>query len=226
MPKKIKRYKLILFSVGLLSVGVISSIGLAIKYGSWIYNFSNCDQAEIYIQAGHEGRTRGSTGTGSAYGQEIEWTPVVADEATRILREAGITVIRSPADRRRYSKVDLALSIHFDGSNHTCASGASIGYDDPTDKPAADEWKNYYKKFFKYKWHDDNFTKNLSNYYNFKYTITNDAELVLELGDLTCPTQAKWMKKNLKNLGHIVAYFAAERIGKSHLIPEPTTLDI
>ena len=181
------------------------------------------DRAEVYIQAGHEGRTRGATGTSGPYGNEIDWTPIVADEATRILEEAGITVIRSNADRRKYSIVDLALSIHFDGCATQCGSGASIGYDDHTDKPAADEWKALYSNYFKHKWHDDNFTKNLSNYYNFKYTITRDAELVLELGDLTCPTQAKWMKNNLKNLGNVVAYFAAKRIGKEHLIKKPHT---
>lgn len=179
------------------------------------------DRAEIYIQAGHEGRTSGATGTSSKYGNEIDWTPIVADEATKILREAGITVIRSPADYRKYSVVDIALSIHFDGCVTQCGSGASIGYDDPTDKPAADEWKAYYSSVFKHKWHKDNFTKNLSQYYNFKYTITKDAELVLELGDLTCPEQAQWMKANLKNLGRAVAYFAAKRVGKEHLISKP-----
>jgi N-acetylmuramoyl-L-alanine amidase len=185
---------------------------------------SKYEHAEIYIQAGHEGRTKGSTGTSSVYGNEIEWTPIVADEATRILREAGISVIRSNADRRKYSVVDLALSIHFDGCVKQCATGASIGYDDPTDKPAADEWKSFYSNYYKHKWHDDNFTKNLRYYYNYKYTITKDAELVLELGDLSCPTQATWMKKNLKNLGHVVAYFAAKRINKEHLIEVPKTI--
>lgn len=61
----------------------------------------------------------------------------MADEATRILQEAGITVIRSNANRRKYSVVDLALSIHFDGCATQCGSGASIGYDDDTDKPTA-----------------------------------------------------------------------------------------
>ena len=179
------------------------------------------ERAEIYIQAGHEGRTRGATGASGPYGNEIDWTPIVADEATRILEEAGISVIRSDADRRKYSVVDLALSIHFDGCATQCASGASIGYDDHTDKPAADDWRSFYSQYFKYNWHEDNFTKNLRYYYNFKYTITRDAELVLEMGDITCPTQAKWMKKNLKNMGHMVAYFAAKRIGKEHLLDKP-----
>jgi|GEM_PF-1394169 len=179
------------------------------------------DYAEIYIQAGHEGRTTGMTGASGPYGNEIDWTPVVADEATRILREAGISVIRSKADHYRYSSVDLAVSIHFDGCAKVCGSGASIGYDDPTDKPAADEWRALYSNYFGFKWHRDNFTPNLSNYYNFHYTITRDAELVLELGDITCPQQAKWMKPRLKEMGQLVAYFAAKRIGKEDLIPKP-----
>jgi N-acetylmuramoyl-L-alanine amidase len=182
------------------------------------------EEAEVYIQAGHEGRTKGATGTQSEFGREIDWTPIVADEATRILREAGISVIRSKADRRKYSRVNLAVSIHFDGCNKQCATGASIGYDDPTDKPAAIAWKQFYSQYFKFHWKPDNFTPNLANYYNFKYTITKDAELVLELGDLTCPEQAAWLKANLNKLGHLVAYFAAQRIGKSHLLTKPNTV--
>ena len=179
------------------------------------------DRAEIFIQAGHEGRTRGATGAESSYGREIDWTAQVADEATRILTDAGISVIRCSADHRRYSIVDLALSIHFDGSVSPCATGASIGYDDDTDKPAADAWRKLYANYFNYQWKQDNFTRNLSRYYNFKYTVTRDAELVLEMGDISCPDQAIWLKNNLDHLGHIVAYFAASRIGKSHLIEQP-----
>lgn len=179
------------------------------------------ERAEIYIQAGHEGRLSGATGTESSYGREIDWTPIVADEAARILQEAGISVIRCKADHNKYCVVDLALSIHFDGCERSCGTGASIGYDDPTDKPAADTWKAFYSKFFEFRWQPDNFTPNLKNYYNFKYTITKDAELVLELGDLTCPVQAEWLRNNLKNLGHLVAYFAAGRIGKEHLLTKP-----
>ncbi|MBR9918967.1 hypothetical protein GYB29_15150 [bacterium] len=179
------------------------------------------EEAEIYIQAGHEGRTTGATGAEGPLGKEIEWTPIVADEATRILRAAGIKVIRTKADHPKYSLVDLALSIHFDGCEHKCRTGASIGYDDPTDQPAADAWKDFYSNFYQFNWKPDNYTRALSNYYNFRYTITKDAELVLELGEITCPEQAAWLKAHLKELGHVVAYFAAERIGKSHLLTKP-----
>ena len=216
-----KRF-ILFFSLVLLGGGLYCITQLDLNFQR--FKLHPVDYAEIYIQAGHEGRTTGATGTQSSFGREIDWTPIVADEATRILREAGISVIRSKADRRRFSKVDLALSIHFDGCEQGCATGASIGYDDPTDQPAALAWKSFYSQYFKFKWQPDNFTKNLSNYYNFKYTITNDAELVLELGDLTCPEQAIWLKEHLAELGQIVAYFAAERIGKSHLISKPSAV--
>ncbi|MBT8326629.1 MAG: N-acetylmuramoyl-L-alanine amidase [Bacteroidia bacterium] len=215
-----RRYKIFLLFLFII-VSISSYFLLNNKYKISKKGILKYDRAEVYIQAGHEGRTRGATGTSSSFGNEIDWTPIVANEATRILREVGITVIRSEADRRKYSVVDLALSIHFDGCTKQCGTGASIGYDDETDEPAAKDWKEFYSNYFKFKWQDDNFTPNLRNYYNFKYTITRDAELVLELGDLTCPAQAKWMKNNLKNIGHMVAYFAAKRIGKEHLLKKP-----
>ncbi len=196
-----------------------------IRFGHWAkraYHYAQMDHADVYIQAGHEGRTRGSTGASSAYGREIDWTPIVADEATRVLRAAGYEVIRAPADHYKRSKVDLALSIHFDGSVNPCNTGASIGYDDPTDKPAADAWKALYDQYFPYKWMPDNFTRNLSHYYNYHYTITRDAELLLELGDISCKKQANWLKPRLKNIGGLLAYFAAERVdGNTKGVPEP-----
>ena len=41
--------------------------------------------ADVFIQAGHKGRTTGNTGATSPLGNEIEWTPIVADEAIRIM---------------------------------------------------------------------------------------------------------------------------------------------
>lgn len=213
--------RLLLLSTLLITSGLLYLFSLHGTAALQLLKQRKYERAEIYIQAGHEGRVRGATGTVSSYGKEIDWTPIVADEATRILREAGISVLRCNADHRKLCVVDLALSIHFDGNAHACSTGASIGYDDPTDQPAAIAWKDFYSKYFRFEWKPDNFTPNLKNYYNYKYTLTRDAELVLELGDLTCPQQAHWLRANLKNLGHIVAYFAAQRIGKEHLLSRP-----
>ena len=172
-------------------------------------------QADVYIQAGHEGRLVGNTGSVSAYGREIDWTKIVADEATRILRNAGVSVIRAPADQKRESVVRLALSIHFDGAKRACSTGASIGLNNASDRDAARAWKRIYRSVFPFKWMPDNFSKNLKYYYNYRYTLASDAELVLELGEMSCPEQARWMKPRLRKLGALVAYFAAQRVGAS-----------
>ncbi|BAZ13218.1 hypothetical protein NIES4071_50570 [Calothrix sp. NIES-4071] len=49
---------------------------------------------DVLIQAGNKGRTSDNTGATKPLGNEIDWTPIVADEATRILREAGVLVAR------------------------------------------------------------------------------------------------------------------------------------
>lgn len=182
----------------LLLIGLIGLSVIAIYAYNKRFHYHPYQSAQIYIQAGHEGRTSGATGASSKYGREIDWTPIVADEATRVLREAGISVIRANANHYSVSRVNLALSIHFDASTKPCATGASIGYDDPTDKPAADVWRDIYIQQFPFKWMPDNFTRNLSGYYNYPLTITKDSELLLELGDINCPQQAKWLKPRLK----------------------------
>jgi len=170
-------------------------------------------QADVYIQAGHEGRIIGNTGSVSPYGREIDWTRIVANEATRILRNAGVSVIRAPADKKRESVVRLALSIHFDGARNACSTGASIGLNHTSDRNAARAWKRLYRTVFPFKWMPNNFSKNLKYYYNYRYTLASDAELVLELGEMSCPAQARWMKPRLRKLGALIAYFAAQRVG-------------
>lgn len=178
--------------------------------------------AQVFIQAGHEGRSKGKLGARSVYGREIDWTPVVADAATHYLRRAGISVIRANADWKPKTRTQLALFLHFDGiAGDPCRTGASIGYDDPSDRPAAQAWKRLYSQYFHYRWRKDNFTKNLSQYYMFKRTHTRDAELVLELGAIGCPKQALWLRPRLQKIGQLVAYFAANRLGYYNRVPKP-----
>ncbi len=203
--KKTDQSNLVAFLLIIILIGVF--ILLVDDYDS------QPQDANVYIQAGHEGRIFGNTGSVSAYGREMDWNTIVADEATRILRNAGVSVIRAAADHKRKSNIQLALSIHFDGSNRACRTGASIGYPHHSDRSAARTWKRIYRPVFPFKWMPDNFSKNLSGYYNYYYTRASDAELVLELGEISCPEQARWLKPRLKRLGALVAYFAAQRIG-------------
>jgi hypothetical protein len=153
-------------------------------------------------------------------GNEIDWTPIVADEATAILRAAGVSVVREKAEFSGRYNVVIALFIHFDGSERPCTSGASIGYDHSSDKPAADEWKELYSQYWPFTWMADNFTSNLSHYYGFGFARTEDAELVLELGEIGCLEQAEWMKPRLRWLGKLIAHFVSKRINKGD-VPNP-----
>src|SRR5262245_34687540 len=117
-------------------------------------------QADVLIQAGHEGRKTGATGaTGPGGHTEISWTPVVANRATHLLRSAGVSVIRENAFLSGTYDVALALFLHFDGSESPCAHGASVGYDDDSDKPAANAWKELYGRYWPFIWDKDNYTK-------------------------------------------------------------------
>jgi hypothetical protein len=89
--------------------------------------------ADVLISAGHEGRPASckrfpqhKCNLGAA--GEREWTPIVADEATRILRAHGVKVVRLPADFAGTYDVKEAVFIHFDGASPPCTSRASIGY--------------------------------------------------------------------------------------------------
>lgn len=183
--------------------------------------------ADVLIQAGHFHHHDWDKNTGAEgpYGREIDWTPIVTDEAVRILESAGVSVIKTDAslktqhgDPGKIYKVTTAVFIHFDGGGGQ--TGASIGYDHDSDKPAADVWKHLYSQYWHFQWMSDNYTKAEHFYYGFGHTITSDAELVLELGDLESTEQAQWLKPRLKWIGSIIAHFLSQRVGKGN-IPAP-----
>jgi N-acetylmuramoyl-L-alanine amidase len=167
--------------------------------------------ADVLIQAGHEGRTTGYTGAQSPYAKEMDWNRDVADEVTKILREAGVSVLRVGATMP-IAKVKIALSIHFDGSTTPCGSGASIGYGNPSHETLANKWKNLYSTYYPFDWMNDNFTDNLSSYYGYKYVFSQKGFLVLELGELTCKKEAIWLRYRLKKIATLIAYFVAQEL--------------
>ena len=167
---------------------------------------------DVLISAGHEGRPEScahfpkhhcNLGTPG----ERAWTPVVADEAARKLRELGYSVAREPADFDGEYDVKAAIFIHFDGTEEPCTSGASIGYHTDASKPAADLWHSMYGAAFPFTFKPDNFTKNLSDYYGFRQVHAQDGALVLELGEMTCPAQLAWLTPRLHWEGDYIAQF-------------------
>lgn len=180
---------------------------------------------DVLISAGHEGRPASCAHFPThkcnlgAQG-ERQWNPVVADAATRILREHGVTVARLPADFEGSYSVDAAIFIHFDGSDPPCASGASIGYHSDGDRSAAAAWRELYAGYFPFRFQPDNFTTNLRDYYGFRQVEARDGSLVLELGEITCPAQREWLAPRLQWEGALVAYFVSRLIGKGD-VPAP-----
>jgi hypothetical protein len=179
----------------------------------------------VVISAGHEGRPQScrrfptrACNLGAA--GERAWTPVVADEATRILRLHGVRVARLPADFDGDYAADAAIFIHFDGSARPCSTGASIGYHTPKDKPAADAWRALYSRYVPFGFMPDNFTESLHDYYGFRQVDARNGALVLELGELTCPRDRTWLAPRLKWEGALMAHFLSVLIGKGG-VPEP-----
>ncbi len=172
----------------------------------------------VIIQAGHEGRTCGNTGAVCKNYTEVEWNILVANEAARQLREWGIEVKRVPADVLS-QRAQVAVAIHFDSARRICRSGASVGYPDTNaSRMFATHWKQLYKPWFPFKWHNDNFTDNLKNYYAYK-TIRAEKFAVLELGEITCEKQAKWLRPRLEKIAKLIAYTIATELGKE--VPKP-----
>ena len=180
---------------------------------------------DVFIQAGHENTPDNKTGGEGPLGNEIDWTPIVANDATRILRSAGVSTIREDASLKRADRqnerfrVRIAVFLHFDDPD-SGETGPSVGYDDPSDEPAAASWKKLYGKFCPFPFMPDNLTTNESKYYGFKFTITTDAEFLIEFGDLGSLRQARWMKPRLKWMGALLAHFLSQRIGKGN-VPLP-----
>jgi N-acetylmuramoyl-L-alanine amidase len=121
--------------------------------------------------------------------------------------------------RVKFVRTKIAVSIHFDGAAVPCASGASIGYNSADSYDFAQRWKKLYANYFPYKWHKDNFTDNLKNYYAYQW-IRAEKFLVLELGEITCDTQTTWLKPRLKKVAYLVAYAIATELGEK--VKRPT----
>jgi len=183
--------------------------------------------ADVLIQAGHEGRPDCNVESAALCNNtgargEIELTPVVADRVAKILRAAGISVIRRPAHIGRTYRVHDAIFIHFDGSAQPCASSASVGYPAAANsRAAAQEWKTLYARAWRFGFEPDNFTPSLRDYYGYKHVVVDDAALVIEGGELSCPAQAAWLSAHLSWEAASLAYFIARRLHNSNVGEPP-----
>lgn len=177
-----------------------------------IYN-NKVINTTVLLQAGHEGRTKGNTGSINGKYSEVEWNTLVTKEIEAELKRHNIDVERVGANIP-FTNARIAISIHFDGSKRACSTGASIGYDENhiNAKRTANHWKSIYKDYFPYKWHRDNFTKNLSDYYGFSKVNSEKGFLVLELGEITCNEQVAWLEPRLELISIKIADFIMDEL--------------
>jgi hypothetical protein len=176
---------------------------------------ARADDADFLIQAGHQGRPAScaplhvracNLGTGAGSARERNWTPIVADEAARMLRAAGYRVIRRPADYLAHDRVRAAVFLHFDGSAVPCGSGASVGFPATTSAAFVAAWERRYRALFPFRFVGENFTSNEREYYGFR-KVDAPNKLLIEFGEMTCPAQLAWMAPRLRLLGDQVAAF-------------------
>lgn len=191
---------------------------LIIALFGFIVYWGTTKPVDVVIQAGHEGRVTGNTGAEGPRYREEQWNIIVADAVTQQLRSWNIGVTRMPA-KVTFTKARIAVAIHFDGAKRACYSGASIGYPNTHSYMFAQRWKKLYSQYFPFYWHQDNFTRNLKQYYAYKW-IRAEKFLVLELGEITCEAQTKWLEPRLKKIAGLIAYSIAKELGKE--VPEPT----
>ncbi len=166
----------------------------------------------VLIQEGHVGRTKGNIGSIHNGLVESKWNSLVGKEVERLLEAKGIDVTRVGA-KIPIANTSIAVAIHFDGAEKECSTGASIGYNsDPKVKAMAKRWREQYSSFFPFKWHQDNFTDNLSHYYGFSHVQASKGFLVLELGELTCKKQTDWLEPRLKEVAAKIADFIMKEL--------------
>ena len=185
--------------------------GLFLLFLIYIYN-NRVINTTVFIQEGHVGRLTGNIGSVHRGIKELDWNHLVGVEVERILEKNGIDVARSGA-RIPVTNATIAVALHFDGSEKPCSTGASIGHDgSPASSSIARRWKQEYSSFFPFKWHRDNFTENLSDYYGFSRVSASRGFLVLELGEITCDKQMDWLKPRLNQVASKIAHFIIKEL--------------
>jgi hypothetical protein len=177
------------------------------------------DRGDVVVQAGHEGRPAScaphhvkacNLGTGAGSAREIRWTALVADRTTKVLRAHGYTVIRRPADYDQHDVARAAVFIHFDGAK-PCTSGASVGFPATTSRAFVGAWETRYRAWFPYRFVGENFTQNERKYYGFR-KVDAPEKMLVELGEMTCPAQLRWMAGRLDAMGDQLAAFLMKQL--------------
>ena len=154
--------------------------------------------------------------------KEPEMTKYIALKTREYLIDAGLNpsdilivgATKGDINQLGKSSANMLVSLHMDGANKECVTGASVGYPSWTSSSFVSDWKQLYGQYFPYKWMNDNFTDGLKHYYLWgKSKVTSPESynnvMLVEFGELTCNRQFKWLMKNRDNIGYVLGEFLA-----------------
>jgi hypothetical protein len=172
---------------------------------------------DLVIQPGHFGRTSGATGGEGKYVTEQQMAAKVVDGIASNLRKRGLSVALIAADGfNKPLNAKIFLSLHTDASKFPCSVGPSLGYSADGDAlgmhgiaaALAITLGIDPEKFMR-----DNYTANLRGYYVFKSMNAKLFKGLLEMSELTCPTQEETLLSRSELLSNnlaIAVYFALQ----------------
>ena len=134
----------------------------------------------LIIQMGHCYRRSGATGTDG----EQAYATRVAEACVRLLGgRNGWRVNPTLADENDY-RGDAFVAVHCDGSIHSTARGASVGYRTPEGQQLGQAWKRAYAARGWTGFRLDNYTSALSGYYGTRNAVAAGTRraIIIECG--------------------------------------------
>lgn len=155
---------------------------------------------DIVLQVGHFPRKTGKTGGSGNFVTEQQVAALVASMIYQQLVASGINAVIVGADGNPQLSSSVFLSFHTDSSANQCAVGPSIGYDDTKDAENMKYIAAALAMSLGYKLDDfmkDNYTSNLRHYYGYKLADVSKFEGLLEMAELSCPSQEENLLGNI-----------------------------
>ena len=164
---------------------------------------------DVIIQPGHYQRTSGRTGTEGSHVSEQTLVAYLADQIAKNLHHTGEKVLVVSADKYLQTGLHgkVFIAIHADGSQPSCKTGPSLGYQKPTTAIAmnfvalglADALGYDFQEF------RSNFTANETHYYMFGHVKASRLTGLLEVGELTCEKSERDLILNSHAIGTNIA---------------------
>lgn len=165
---------------------------------------------DLILQIGHFKRKTGKTGGSGRLVSEQQIAALVGVELLEKLASvrndgADIKTLLIGADNITPGlKTRIFLALHTDAAENSCAVGPSVGYHNKGDAKGMHGIAVALACTLRLKdaaqFMRDNYTKNLSDYYAYSQIDSEQFEGVLEMSELTCPSQENLLLERVDDL--------------------------